>query len=170
MLQLPVLGELVALQYLSLINCSTSVGIAELPDLHNLTNLQVLELSHCPIRSLPALNRLTQLRDLRCSFTLLTELPDLGGSKNLERVDLSGCHHLTSLDNLPTMPALEYLSVATCYRLERLPDILRSSKDLQYFSVCHGGVRSLFRRYNDDSCNIISIGCVRLGPYSTVFS
>jgi cytochrome c553 len=52
----------------------------------------------------------------------------------------AGCHQLTSLGSLATLPALEYLSVATCYRLERLPD-LRSSKRFGYLSLCHSGVR-----------------------------
>jgi hypothetical protein len=43
----------------------------------------------------------------------------------------AGCHQLTSLGSLATLPALEYLSVATCYRLERLPD-LRSSTELHH--------------------------------------
>lgn len=87
LLKLPQLGDLVALQYLKITNCCQS-GNAELLDLQNFSNLEVLDLSKTPIRNLPSLKCLTRLRELRCGGTLLTELPDLSGSKNWERIDL----------------------------------------------------------------------------------
>jgi Leucine-rich repeat (LRR) protein len=139
LLQLPEIGDLVALIALTLTSCC-SVEIAELPDLHNLTNLESLKLSWTPIKSLPGLERLAQLRRLSCVATLLAELPDLSGSKKLEFIQLPLCHQLTSLDNVGTMTAVQILDVATCYKLERLPD-LRSYRSLEYLGLCYTEVR-----------------------------
>jgi Leucine-rich repeat (LRR) protein len=139
LLQLPEIGDLVALIALTLTSCC-SVEIAELPDLHNLTNLESLKLSWTPIKSLRGLERLTQLRHLSCIATPLAELPDLSGLKNLEFIELPLCHQLTSLDNVGIMTAVQILDVATCYKLERLPD-LRSYRSLEYLGLCYTEVR-----------------------------
>lgn len=116
-LHAPILGGLVALQKLVIVHCGTSVGIAEIPDLHKLTNLQELDLTGTPIKNLPNLKCLTQLRVLECSRTHLAQLPDLTGLKLLESINLFECNMLTKLENLTSLPLLERIDLSMCYEL-----------------------------------------------------
>jgi len=122
LLQLPELGDLMALQYLFLSECCSLLGHFELPVLHNLIHLEDLEIIATPIRRLPSLKRLTQLKGLRCSKTLLSKLPVFNGLDKLEWINLAECCELTSLENLGTVPALIDLDVSICSSLMRLPD------------------------------------------------
>lgn len=116
------------------------VMIAQLPNLHMLTKLQVLELNSIPIKSLPSLDCLALLKVLCCTELHLARLPDLSELSLLESIDLRSCHELTTLDNFGNLPALRYLNVFACSKLERLPD-LRSSKKLRFLVLCRSGIR-----------------------------
>jgi len=139
LLELPELGDLMALQDLCLHDCCRLVGNLELPDLHNLIHLERLQISLTPVRWLSSLERLTQLRELTCIETLLTELPVLNGFDKLETIYLSDCRELTSLENMGSLPALINLFVSDCSSLTRLLD-LRSSKSLESLSIWNSGV------------------------------
>lgn len=122
----PNLSAMTSLEFLSIVN---TVGnfpvhpIEELQGLGNLRNLQFLNLSNLPIKRLPGLERLSNVRHISLEHCLLlTKLPDLSSLTQVELLNVSWTK-LKEIRGLDQMLQLRFLDCARCVELESLPDL-----------------------------------------------
>ena len=112
---IPGLGELYALEYLSLWGC---VGLKEVPFLGRLKRLRVLNLSECDeLRAVPGLGDLVALQELYGErFSVLANVADMLKLTELRFVEISGLAGLDVVD-VGVFHSLESLSVYDCVAL-----------------------------------------------------
>ena len=92
--------------------------------------LQTLSIEGCTaLTSLPGLERLTQLAELKLSgCTRLTELPELKNLTQLKKLNLSRCSSLNELPELENLTQLTELDLSRCSSLTELPGLKKLSQ------------------------------------------
>ncbi|CAI5483649.1 unnamed protein product [Closterium sp. Yama58-4] len=121
---LPSLPQLTSLTRLELDRCLMEGGLPG--DLGELSNLQQLHISFCPVRSLPAsFTALTSLQILtieHCTPLASIAAGSLHNLTRLKQLELAGCHLRTEPPHL--LPrSLEVLSLELPHRVPSLPDL-----------------------------------------------
>ncbi|KAL2331600.1 hypothetical protein Fmac_019181 [Flemingia macrophylla] len=139
------IGSLSKLTFLSLRNCENLVSIPD--TINIMTSLQTLDLCGClKLTNLPlgqtfiSSSRLKSLIFLDLSFCNILEVPDaIRMLRCLERLNLQG-NNLVSLSCLSWLQRLAYLNLSYCHNLEALPELpvgIASSAG-QYFKTVPG--------------------------------
>lgn len=109
-------------------------------ELHRLTGLRNLDVSHGGFSDLQGLAACPQLHTLDCSGCPLKELPDLCRFPRLVCLTVRDCVNLTKLTCTgPLSPKLSFLDVQGCANLRALPD-LSNSQFMRELHVANSGV------------------------------
>lgn len=133
----PVLGRLPVLRELVLSECAS---LSEGGDIiATMTGLEVLRLKRTPL-SIPSVERLTRLRELRLDPRAQQVLPDLRGLGALRHLDLTQHSALQALPE--ALPELEALVLRSCRALTTLPSSL-SRRPLRLLDIRGTGIRSV---------------------------
>ncbi|KAL8090847.1 hypothetical protein AgCh_040060 [Apium graveolens] len=100
-------------------------NLKTLPDsICNLRSLELLDFRFCEklVEVPDGLGKITSLSELRASnATQLKMIPDISQLSILTELDLSGCHPLLSIAELPSN--LKWINATSCTSLVRLPDL-----------------------------------------------
>lgn len=103
--ELPVIGNLPALQKLTLNNC----GLSTIAGLENATSLTHLDLSNNTIRNITPLSALNKLQQLNMGHNALNDLTALSGMNDLTELDVS-YNNLTTLSPITAIAGLKKLN------------------------------------------------------------
>jgi len=114
------------------LNVAGNRNFVQLPNtMGNLQKLQTLDLSNCPITTLPeelgALPLLREITLVRCS-----QLRELPPCPNVQILNIKDCD---KLEVLPAFPGLTNLNLMSCEHLSAWPAHLKEMKNLQQIKV-----------------------------------
>ena len=99
-------GNLSELPELFYLNLSRNTNLKSLPALDGLSNLKELHCYLCGLDSLPSTAALTQLEFLNIGYNKFTGLPDFSSNVNLKTLYVNDCF-LTSFPDMSMLPLLE---------------------------------------------------------------
>jgi hypothetical protein len=139
------IGALVKLIFLSLRYCTNLVGIPD--GLNRMASLTTLDLYGCskfanlPLRLINCSSPLEYLIFLDLSFCNISEVPcSIGELRCLERLNLQGNNFVTIPSTIDRLFSLAYLNLSHCHSLEYLPNLPTESAPLlgRYFKTTSG--------------------------------
>ncbi|XP_056164622.1 disease resistance protein RPV1-like [Syzygium oleosum] len=127
--QLPDFSNFKSLAVLSISGCPLP-HFASTPDLSCLKSLQQLELGALiKLAEIPGLGEVESLKFLHITMcNMIKQLPNLSKLKNLHSLKLEHCEKLRAIEGLKELNSLKKVEIKHCMSLERLPDVLASTK------------------------------------------
>lgn len=119
-------GSLAKLRVLSLRDCTNLVRLGD--SLDKMTSLTTLDLCGClKYKCLPVNSAMKSLVFLDLSFCNISNLPQaIGELRGLERLNLQG-NNFTAIPSLQCLSNLAYLNLSYCHCLQRLPQLPTTS-------------------------------------------
>ncbi|KAG0616769.1 hypothetical protein M758_5G140600 [Ceratodon purpureus] len=100
----------------------SSLPIRSLPGLEKLSQIRSLWLRNCRhLKEIPDVSALTQLKELNISLTMLRGIPGVDRLLKLERLICTMCDMLSTLPDLHQLPNLKFLNTQCCPKLRIIP-------------------------------------------------